>query len=199
MVSTQKFGGAWKGTDAVPRVATVLASLLLIASAIGVNVGRYPVVWEMVGGLEAGNVGTDHQGPESAVGAAPQTPEPPAVAAQRQGPPDGCQAQSDLQASPGESAPPQPQLLREPPAAEKPLAVPESSPPTPNLAGLRPLVPVILSGLEQGPPDPRDAPSAADGQVRRLPPPDRAGPRPLAAIRAPGDRSVPLSYPSTGL
>jgi hypothetical protein len=199
MVSTQKFDGAWKGTDAVPRFAALLASLLLIAGSIGINIARYPVVWEMVGGLEASNVGTDHQGPESAVRAAPQSPEPPAVTAHRQGPADGCQAQSDLRASPGESASPPPKVLREPPAVEKPVAVPDSSPPAPDLAGLRPLVPVILSGLEQGPPDPRGAPSAADGQVRRLPPLDRVSPRPLAAIRAPGDRSVPLSYPSTGL
>ena len=171
----------------VPRFAALLASLLLIAGSIGVNIARYPVVWEMVDGLEA-----------SAAGARPQTVEAAEAISGRQCPPDGGPTDSIPVTLPGEKAAPQPNRPREAVAVEQPTAIPDSPPPR-DLAGLRPLVPVTWPAVEQNPPDPKGAPSAADGQVLRLPPLDRASPRPLAAIRAPGDRSLPLSYPSTGL
>jgi hypothetical protein len=165
-----------------------LASLLLIAGSIGINIARYPVVWDMVGGLQA-----------SAAGAGPQTPEAAEAISGRQGPPDGGQTESVPPTLREDRAAPRPNPPREAVAVEQPLAIPDASRPVRDLAGLRPLAPVILSGPEQGPPDPRGAPSAADGQLRRLPPLDRVAPRPAAAIPAPGDRSLPLSYPSTGL
>jgi hypothetical protein len=53
--------------DNVPRIAAALGSLLLIASALGVNVARYSAVWEMAGGCltratEAGGEKTDDAG-----------------------------------------------------------------------------------------------------------------------------------------
>jgi len=171
----------------LPRFAALLASLLLIAASIGINIARYPVVWDMVGGLEA-----------SAAGTGPQTPEPAGATSGRQCPPDGGQAQSAPPTLPEERAAPRPNPLREAVAVEQSTTVPDSSSPPGDFTGLRPLVPVILSGLEQGPRDPRSAPSSSDGGIRRLPPLDRVAPRPPTAIPAPDDWRLPPSYPSTG-
>jgi hypothetical protein len=167
-----------------------LTSLLLIASAIAVNTARYPVVWDMVGSLEAGTRG--HRGPDSAAVIARPTLEPTAADG-GQLPAEHQPAQPDQRVIPAETAPLGPKELYEPPAGEKSPAAPGASPPLRDLAGPRPLVPVVWGEAE-----PSRGLSAADGQVHRLPPVTRVGPRPLLAVPAAGDAGPPVTYPSTG-
>jgi hypothetical protein len=165
-----------EGIDGMPRFAAILASLLLIASSIGVNIARYPMVGAMVEGLE------DMQASRSvAAPPAPETTETTAAVAGGQCPPSDRQrpAQTDLRPEPQAQA----DLSDQRPERQ---AQPDLRP--------GPLVPVIVSSWEKekGPPEL----CAADGEVRRLPPVDRMVP----VSTVPGGASLDLAtanYPRT--
>ena len=110
--------------DDVPRIAATLASLLLIVGSIGVNIARYPVVWQTVNGL-------DGTGPAADLGSAPASVEHPPA------PPAAAASQPAVAAKPAPPAPPpappkkdaKPAPPASPPAAAKPIPPPKPAPP----------------------------------------------------------------------
>lgn len=197
------------------RFAAVMASLLLIVSSIGVNVARYPAVWDMVSdarGLGTGDGGQGLEGtkapalraevvlphtvPESraaeagTLGAAQEPPQP-LVAAGDGPPPAYTYTPPATVPPPCERAAMAGNPLREPATMERPI--PPVNPldsPSPVPAD-RPLVPVMLSGVDNGQP----TMAAADTRVRRLPPLGQSPP--FSASTALSPYASIAAYPRT--
>ena len=196
----------------VPRIAATLASLMLIAGAIGVNIARYPAVWQMVDGLDKPD------GP--AVASEPSSQPVPATAASQTKPAaqpartSTATARTDkvaASATPAIASKKKPQAKAKtpagpaapravvattqnlPPASVKPAETVDRNEPVGHILGVRPLVAVTPPGtsgtLSEQP--------AVEEPIRRLPPPDAAVPSPLEQAWAGGDMGPVPAYPTT--
>ncbi len=203
----------------MPRMAATLASLVLAASAIGVNVTQYPIVWQMVNGPDRLNsqAVAAHGAPAAAVQpAAPNAADRAKDAAQKTAstepaPPHKPPPAAEKPALAQAKAPARSAAAAEAKPAAKPAGNrggsgvspvptastggcpgPPKSGPGERLVGLRPLVPVVTAGLSSQ----SQAPPGADYEVRRLPPVDPAA---FAAPSAPsaGMAGGGPAYPCT--
>ena len=162
----------------MPRSAATIVGLVLVASSIGFNAHRYPVVWEMVGPARAEqstqpSAASQSEKPESPT-AQPPVPPPAEPAKPIDMKPDAAgtgAGQDGLSAKAGLAG------GDDGAAAE------------PNLR--RPLVPVTPVSMVGGPADP--------AVIRRLPPVEQSGTNPVSAQggQLPGG-SIPV-YPTTGI
>jgi hypothetical protein len=164
----------------VPKLAATLASLLLIASSIGVNIARYPQVGRMIDPGQA-------EVAESA-STVVETSSVPAAEAAHVGP---------APARPGTNSPPQvSQDMGTSTSApsERKIAEPTSSTPLPQaevaipIVDVRPMVPV--AGLQAGG---DDIPSR--NAIRRLPPVENSD-----SVKAETDGNLTnsgIAYPTT--
>ena len=191
----------------MPRIAATLASLVLAASAIGVNVAQYPIVWQMVNGPDRPNSQAVAAKSAPAAATLPAAPLQPAAPNAVERPKDAAQKTASTESAPPHKPPPaaekasagtgsqgaeKPAAAAEAQGAIKPAVAAGHDEPVTHIVGTRPLVPVVMAGLSSQ----SQAPPGADYQVRRLPPADPAAfaaqPAPSAAMA-----DAPPAYPCT--
>jgi len=179
----------------MPRIVANVAVFVLIATSIGLNMWRYPAVWEMVGGSpylsQAGQSGqpvvtAQHEpleviaAPMMAIAAEPPTDEPTDAFT----PADDWQPYAEPQ-SPAEAAPS--------PAYASSSVEPSDAGCEANAADQ--LVPVVHPAERQDSLEP----PGFERQVLRLPPADQYAPPPAEGFGAPPDEGLVGPYPSTGI
>lgn len=147
----------------VPRIAATLASLLLIVSSIGVNIARYPIVSQMVGGLDHPSSPVAKADSPGEVAPAPQQPAKKAITAAKPAvPAEHRRSKKMPQASVSPTA-------KAPIAAATVVDVSPAAAATPAPMGrildVGPLVPVVQAGQ---PAEPARI-AQVDDEVRRLP------------------------------
>jgi hypothetical protein len=169
--------------DIVPRIAATLASLLLIVCSIGVNIARYPIVSQMVSGLDSPSTPVASAEPPAAAEPAPQPPvklTPPMAKPAAEASP----APAANRPSPAAKKSRTPPLSQPAKSAAKPARVPtavtasiENPMPVGRILDVRPLVPVVPAA-ETGEPARLARVDQAGDEVRRLPTLDMVVPGP---------------------
>lgn len=175
----------------MPRSATTIFGLVLVALSIGFNTWRYPIVWRLAGSSAAPAAAAESpRGLTATPAAEPAKPAPvnpaPTLATQNAAQPAAAETNKPaaIPTSPVEVSPP---ISAAPVAAEKrlPVAVSQEKPlvPVPKMVAF-----AKPSGSAEG-----------TAGVRRLPPVDTNSPSP-ATLYASGssDGAIPI-YPSTGM
>ena len=164
----------------MPRSAATILGLVLVASSIGFNSVRYPVVWEMIGPARANE--------STQPAAASQAEKPDSPTTQPPAPPPG-QPAKPIEMKPASEAAEQ-RAVQNGVAAKVVLAGGnDAAAAEPGVRKpLIPVTPVSMAG--------RPADAAA---IRRLPPVEQSGTNPVSAQG--GDLSagsIPV-YPTTGI
>jgi hypothetical protein len=175
----------------VPRIAAALASLLLVASSIGVNIARYPTVGQTVGGAAPVALSASTAPTPVAQAVAPARP---AATAKPTAPP----ALPEKPAVAVVSSPPAKPVSAKPAAVATPpkkpaTTVADSSVPTGHILAVHPLVPSnpFSARAEASPP------ATAAEMVVRLPPVDPAAPIDDAASTSNADPPSPYLVTDT--
>ena len=178
----------------VPKFAATMASLLLIASAIGVNIARYPIVWQMVGRLDDPQQAVVSSQPATQT-VAPTTPPAPAeaIAMPTPSPTPEKSAQTvgftqTVATTPVPSLPVKPTEPAAPAGLNSDVGT-NNGEPTGHIVGVRPMTPVV-------PADTASMSTASDTGVRRLPPADQVTAT-ATDLMSSADDDAPASYPST--
>ena len=183
----------------MPRIAANIAAFVLIATSIGLNVWRYPAVWEMVGGTpHLSQAGQSEQAvamvqhepveaiaaPMMAIAAEPPTDEPPTdEPTEAVAPADDWRPYAEPQ-SPAEAAPS--------PAYASAV---EPSDAGCEATAANQLVPVVHPAERQDSLEP----PGFERQVLRLPPADQYAPPVAEGLGEPLAEGFVGPYPSTGI
>jgi hypothetical protein len=166
----------------VPKLAATLASLLLIASSIGVNIARYPQVGMAVDSgaavqsAEVLNSASAAQQSSPAESSGPASSKPDAVGKDQAESPKPCAGAAE-------------EILHKEPRTEPTASATAPSDPAISIVNLRPMVPV--SSSRAGAADP----PAIEDEVRRLPPVELSASS--IASQAASDPGEGARYPAT--
>jgi hypothetical protein len=178
------------GRKGMPRSAATIFGLVLVASSIGFNTWRYPVVWRMAGSPAASADSGDSSQPSAAQPARALSAEPERAAL-----PPTLATQGEMRPEPNAANPtaaPSPPLGANPPSGAELAAVDHRLPTTTGQE--KPLAPVPRVVAFE-----KSVGAAADIAVRRLPPVDPNVPSPpIRHVSENPGGAIPI-YPSTGI